>query len=133
MEIEEAKRAVDQILDEERTRPTFWANSLNDSPRCGRWQNCRHTSRDVKGQQVPNPHFKKGRQREASQIVRGNLVPNAYLAALAIESGSEWITTDRDFGRFPDLRWRHPHQRPGNLHALPLAARKHVALLWRTV
>jgi hypothetical protein len=39
---------------------------------------------------------------------RGNLAPDAYLAALAIESGSEWITTDRDFGRFPDLRWRHP-------------------------
>ena len=39
---------------------------------------------------------------------RGNLVPDAYLAALAIESGSEWITTDRDFSRFPDLRWRHP-------------------------
>jgi toxin-antitoxin system PIN domain toxin len=40
--------------------------------------------------------------------VRGNLVPDAYLAALAIESGSEWITTDRDFSRFPGLRWRHP-------------------------
>ncbi len=39
---------------------------------------------------------------------KGNLVPDAYLAALAIESGSEWITTDRDFARFPDLRWRHP-------------------------
>jgi uncharacterized protein len=39
---------------------------------------------------------------------RGNLVPDAYLAALAIESGSEWITTDRDYGRFPDLRWRDP-------------------------
>jgi len=25
--------------------------------------------------------------------VKGNLVPDAYLAALAIESGSEWITT----------------------------------------
>lgn len=37
-----------------------------------------------------------------------DLVPDAYLAALAIESGSEWITTDRDFGRFPGLRWRHP-------------------------
>lgn len=32
--------------------------------------------------------------------VRGNLVPDAWLAALAIESGSEWITTDRDFTRF---------------------------------
>ena len=39
---------------------------------------------------------------------RGNLVPDAYLAALAIESGSDWITTDRDFARFPGLRWRHP-------------------------
>ncbi|HEY2960469.1 MAG TPA: type II toxin-antitoxin system VapC family toxin [Actinomycetota bacterium] len=40
--------------------------------------------------------------------VKGNLVPDAYLAALAIESGSEWITTDRDFSRFRGLRWRHP-------------------------
>lgn len=39
---------------------------------------------------------------------KGNLVPDAYLAALAIESGSEWITSDRDFSRFPGLRWRHP-------------------------
>ena len=39
---------------------------------------------------------------------RGNLVTDAYLAALAIESGSELITTDRDFARFPGLRWRHP-------------------------
>lgn len=40
--------------------------------------------------------------------LKGNLVADAYLAALAIESGSEWITTDRDFSRFPGLRWRHP-------------------------
>ena len=39
---------------------------------------------------------------------RGNLVPDAFFAALAIESGSEWITTDRAFSRFPGLRWRHP-------------------------
>ena len=39
---------------------------------------------------------------------KGNLVPDAYLAALAIESGSEWITADRDFSRFPELRWHHP-------------------------
>lgn len=42
--------------------------------------------------------------------VKGNLVADAYLAALAIESGSEWITTDRDFSRFPGLHWRHPLQ-----------------------
>ena len=40
--------------------------------------------------------------------VKGNLVADAYLAALAIESGSEWITTDREYSRFPGLRWRHP-------------------------
>jgi len=40
--------------------------------------------------------------------VRGNLVPDAYLAALAIEHGAELITTDRDFARFSGLRWRHP-------------------------
>lgn len=38
----------------------------------------------------------------------GNLVPDAFLAALAIESGSEWVTTDRDFSRFSGLRWSHP-------------------------
>jgi toxin-antitoxin system PIN domain toxin len=39
---------------------------------------------------------------------RGNLVPDAYLAALAVESGSELVTTDRDFARFEDLDWRAP-------------------------
>lgn len=41
---------------------------------------------------------------------RGNLVPDAWLAAMAIETGCEWITTDRDFSRFKGLRWRHPLQ-----------------------
>lgn len=39
---------------------------------------------------------------------RGNLIPDVYFAALAIESGTEWVTTDRDYARFPGLRWRHP-------------------------
>lgn len=39
---------------------------------------------------------------------RGNLVPDAWFAALAIESGCEWITLDRDYARFPGLRWRIP-------------------------
>ena len=39
---------------------------------------------------------------------KGNLIPDAYLAALAIESGSEWMTTDQDYSRFPQLSWRHP-------------------------
>lgn len=44
--------------------------------------------------------------REAG--AKGGLVPDAYLAALAIEAGCEWITADRDFARFPGLKWRHP-------------------------
>jgi toxin-antitoxin system PIN domain toxin len=39
---------------------------------------------------------------------RGNLVPDAYFAALAIDAGCEWVSTDRDYARFPGLRWRHP-------------------------
>jgi hypothetical protein len=38
--------------------------------------------------------------------VKGNLVPDAYLAAMSIESGCEW--TDQDFSRFKGLRWREP-------------------------
>jgi toxin-antitoxin system PIN domain toxin len=39
---------------------------------------------------------------------RGNTVTDAWYAALAIEWGCEWITLDRDFARFPGLRWRPP-------------------------
>lgn len=38
----------------------------------------------------------------------GKLVADAYHAALAMEHGCEWVTTDADFGRFPGLRCRHP-------------------------
>lgn len=39
---------------------------------------------------------------------KANLIPDAWLAALAVESGSELITADRGFARFPGLRWRDP-------------------------
>jgi toxin-antitoxin system PIN domain toxin len=38
----------------------------------------------------------------------GNLVQDAWFAALAIESGCQWITTDRDYARFKGLSWRTP-------------------------
>lgn len=44
--------------------------------------------------------------REAG--AKGNLIPDAFFAAMAIEHGCEWITTDRDFSRFEGLRWAHP-------------------------
>lgn len=39
---------------------------------------------------------------------RGNVVPDAYHAALAIEHGATWISSDRGFARFPGLRWALP-------------------------
>jgi toxin-antitoxin system PIN domain toxin len=43
-----------------------------------------------------------------SAAATGNLVQDAWFAALAIESGCEWVTTDGDFARFPGLRWHRP-------------------------
>jgi uncharacterized protein len=40
--------------------------------------------------------------------VHGNLVPDAHLAALAIEHGLMLCSTDGDFARFPGLRWLNP-------------------------
>jgi uncharacterized protein len=39
---------------------------------------------------------------------RGPRVSDAWYAALAIEWGCEWMTLDRDYARFPGLRWRSP-------------------------
>lgn len=38
----------------------------------------------------------------------GPPVSDAWYAALAIEHGCDWITLDRDFARFPGLKWRAP-------------------------
>ena len=57
----------------------------------------------------PGPrHWEIFTRLAARAAAKGNLVADAYHAALAIEHGCEWITTDRDFARFPELRWRHP-------------------------
>ena len=39
---------------------------------------------------------------------RGSRLTDAWFAALAIESGCEWIMLDSDYARFPGLRWRTP-------------------------
>ena len=58
---------------------------------------------------VPGPrHWEVFRRLCLAAGARGNHVPDAWHAALAIESGCEWITADRDYARFPGLRWRHP-------------------------
>ena len=38
----------------------------------------------------------------------GPLTTDAALAALAIEHGAKMASTDREFSRFPDLRWVNP-------------------------
>jgi hypothetical protein len=40
--------------------------------------------------------------------LRGNLIPDAHLAALAIEHGLPIFSTDSDFARFPEVRWVNP-------------------------
>lgn len=39
---------------------------------------------------------------------KGDLIPDAFLAALAIEQGGILVSFDRDFARFPGLRWSSP-------------------------
>ncbi len=43
-----------------------------------------------------------------NQAVRPNLIPDAHLAALAIEHGLILCSPDGDFARFPGLRWENP-------------------------
>jgi uncharacterized protein len=60
---------------------------------------------------IPNPGE---RYREilarlmATSVDRSNLIPDAQLAALAIENGFILCSSDRDFARFSGLRWENP-------------------------
>jgi toxin-antitoxin system PIN domain toxin len=49
-----------------------------------------------------------GSQVSQDQGIRANLVPDAYLAALAVSHGCRLATSDRGFGRFPDLDFFDP-------------------------
>ena len=41
---------------------------------------------------------------------RGNDIPDAYHAALALEWDCVWVTTDKGFKRFKHLKSRHPFE-----------------------
>ena len=57
----------------------------------------------------PGPrHLAILRQLLVAIGVAGNLTTDAHLAALAIENQCELHSNDRDFGRFPGLRWHNP-------------------------
>jgi uncharacterized protein len=43
-----------------------------------------------------------------SADARGNFVPDAFHAALAMEYDFEWITLDKGFSRYQGLRWSSP-------------------------
>jgi uncharacterized protein len=57
----------------------------------------------------PGPnHWSIFRQLCEKGALKGKIVADAVHAALAIESGCEWVTADTDFARFaPPLRWQH--------------------------
>jgi toxin-antitoxin system PIN domain toxin len=60
---------------------------------------------------IPNPgpaHTRIVGDLITAHDVRGNLVPDALLAALAIEHGLTLYSADTDFARFPDLNWLNP-------------------------
>ena len=43
-----------------------------------------------------------------NSVDRSDLVPDAHLAAIAIENGFTLCSSDRDFARFPGLKWQNP-------------------------
>jgi uncharacterized protein len=60
---------------------------------------------------IPEPTARHGKVLEqllALPGIRGDLVPDAHLAALAMEHGLMLCSADADFARFPGLRWMNP-------------------------
>lgn len=55
-------------------------------------------------------HWTVLRELSDAANVRGDLYPDAHLAALAIANGAEVCSTDSDFARFPRLKWTDPTQ-----------------------
>jgi uncharacterized protein len=43
-----------------------------------------------------------------NSVDRADLIPDAHLAAIAIENGFLLCSSDKDFARFPGLQWRNP-------------------------
>jgi hypothetical protein len=57
----------------------------------------------------PTPvHWEILQKLMAEAGVTGNLVPDAHLAALAVEHACLLCSVDGDFARFPSVRWHNP-------------------------
>jgi len=57
-------------------------------------------------------HWSVLRQMILEGRASGPLVSDAEIAAITIEHGAVLHTTDRDFARFPGLRWKNPLRTP---------------------
>ena len=68
------------------------------------WLQYDHITTIAPGEQ----HFTLLRQNLDAAGAGGDLVPDAHIAALAMEYGAEVHSNDTDFGRFPGLQWRNP-------------------------
>jgi hypothetical protein len=63
---------------------------------------------------IPEPtpnHFSILRELLSLPGIQANDVPDAHLAALAIEHGLTLCSSDRGFARFPNLKWQDPLSR----------------------
>jgi toxin-antitoxin system PIN domain toxin len=79
-------------------------------PMAEAWQQV-STWLDCESAWIPEPtehHIKLLEELLAQPGVHANLVPDAHLAALALEHGLTLCSTDGDFARFPALRWLNP-------------------------
>jgi uncharacterized protein len=63
---------------------------------------------NVRGLVSGDQHWSLFRRMIVEGQASGPLVSDAQLAAVTIEYGGVLYTTDRDFARFPGLRWMNP-------------------------
>jgi hypothetical protein len=65
---------------------------------------------DVPSATIPTPTVNHAQVMASLMpaVTRSNLLPDAHVAALAIEHGLVLCSTDGDFARFEGLRWQNP-------------------------
>lgn len=99
--------------DEARSRMTVVAVHPDSTSRCP-WTTSSHLSEPVRDHpnQVALPlsetHLGAFEDLCRRFDVTGDLVPDAYIAAIAVEQGCAVASFDRDFARFDDLDWVVP-------------------------
>jgi toxin-antitoxin system PIN domain toxin len=93
------------------TNSRIFTNSISMEMAIGivqQWMDLKQVCLLVPGER----HWSIFRRMLVEGQVRGPLATDAQLAALTIEYGGVLYTTDRDFARFPGLRWVNPLLEP---------------------